>query len=97
MYLFRVEVNHCDIWFIRFCVDYHNELLALGNTAGKIFIWDLKSDETTKLKYRSESSLKPGSSIYSQKKDADVRKRGLVEAKLTFVAFCDLWPLISHQ
>ena len=49
-FILRLEVNHCDIWFIRFCVDYRNELLALGNTAGKIFIWDLKSDEATRIK-----------------------------------------------
>ena len=46
----RLEVSHCDIWFIRFCVDYHHELLALGNTAGKIFIWDLTSDETSRIR-----------------------------------------------
>ena len=46
----RLEVSHCDIWFIRFCVDYHHELLALGNTAGKIFIWDLTSDESTRIR-----------------------------------------------
>ena len=47
-FILRLEVNHCGIWFIRFCVDYRNELLALGNTAGKILLWDLTDNTRIK-------------------------------------------------
>ena len=47
----RLEVSHCDIWFIRFCLDYRHEMLILGNQVGKILVWDLTVDEPNKLKY----------------------------------------------
>jgi len=48
--LHKLEVSHCDIWFIRFCVDYKHELLILGNQVGKVFVWDLTVDEPNKLR-----------------------------------------------
>ena len=50
----RLEVSHCDIWFIRFCVDYKHELLILGNQVGKVFVWDLTVDEPNKLRWASQ-------------------------------------------
>ena len=47
---FRFEIAHCDIWFIRFCVDFKHELLALGNTAGKLSYWELTADDPSKMK-----------------------------------------------
>ena len=49
--LSRLEINHCDIWFIKFGVDYKQTTLALGNTVGRISLWDLTVDEPSKLKY----------------------------------------------
>ena len=49
-YCFRFEIAHCDIWFIRFCVDFKHELLALGNTAGKLSYWELTADDPSKMK-----------------------------------------------
>ncbi|XP_064404709.1 polycomb protein EED-like [Halichondria panicea] len=48
--LHRLEINHCDIWFIRFAVDYRQKLLALGTTNGKIALWDLTVDEPSKMR-----------------------------------------------
>jgi polycomb protein EED len=48
--LHRFEVNNCDIWYIRFCLDFACELLALGNQVGKIYVWDLTVDDMTRIK-----------------------------------------------
>ena len=50
MMIRRLDVLHCDIWFIRFCLDYQQELLILGNTTGRIFVWDLTTDDPIKLR-----------------------------------------------
>ena len=44
----RFEVSNCDIWYIRFCLDYECETLVLGNQVGKIYMWDLTSDDTAR-------------------------------------------------
>ena len=46
----RFEMSHCDLWFIRFCVDYQHKLLFLGNTLGKLFYWDLTASDPAKMK-----------------------------------------------
>lgn len=37
----------CDIWFIRFETDFQQNYLAAGNILGKIFLWNLKSKDST--------------------------------------------------
>ena len=44
-----LEVEHCEIWFIRFSMDSGNKVLALGNTKGNIYIWDLMVSYTPSL------------------------------------------------
>ena len=46
----RLEVNNCDIWYIRFCLDYEQSLLVLGNQVGKVFVWDMMVEDPAKLK-----------------------------------------------
>ena len=46
----RLEVTNCDIWYIRFCLDYEQSLLVLGNQVGKVFVWDMMVEDPTKLK-----------------------------------------------
>lgn len=48
--LHRLEVTNCDIWYIRFCLDYEQSLLVLGNQVGKVFVWDMMVEDPTKLK-----------------------------------------------
>ena len=39
---------NCDIWYIRFCLDHQWETLVLGNQVGKIYLWDLTSDDSAR-------------------------------------------------
>ncbi|XP_072019248.1 polycomb protein EED-like [Amphiura filiformis] len=44
----KFEYLQCDIWFMRFSIDYSKKVLALGNQVGKVFVWDLDVDDPTK-------------------------------------------------
>lgn len=39
-----LDVEDCDMWFVRMDLDTSQRYLAVGNTLGKIFVFDLESD-----------------------------------------------------
>ncbi|KAK7500178.1 hypothetical protein BaRGS_00008725 [Batillaria attramentaria] len=43
--LHRFDYRECEIWYMRFCLDYQQKILALGNQVGRIFIWDLDVED----------------------------------------------------
>lgn len=43
--LHRFEYRECEIWYMRFCLDYQHKMMALGNQVGRIFVWDLDVDD----------------------------------------------------
>jgi len=38
------EYSNCDIWYMRFAVCPSYESIAAGNQAGKIFVWDVRTE-----------------------------------------------------
>jgi polycomb protein EED len=36
------HLEHADIWFIRFSLDFHCKYLAVGNRMGKVFVYDVE-------------------------------------------------------
>jgi WD40 repeat protein len=48
------DLEHCNIWFVRFSIDDIGRLLAVGNIKGEVDIWDIDT-----CKKRSSQTLKP--------------------------------------
>ncbi|XP_025205536.1 polycomb protein EED [Melanaphis sacchari] len=44
------DFKDCDVWFIRFSMDFSQKILALGNTIGKIYVWDLNSNDQASMR-----------------------------------------------
>jgi polycomb protein EED len=49
------DLDHCEIWFVRFAVDDSGRLLAVGNIKGEVHIWDIDACK----KKRPTKQLKP--------------------------------------
>jgi len=46
----RLDIKDCEIWFIRFSLDYWKRTLALGNQFGKTYIYDLAASEPSSIR-----------------------------------------------
>ncbi|CAL1547484.1 unnamed protein product [Lymnaea stagnalis] len=61
--LHRFEYKECEIWYMRFSLDYNQQIMALGNQVGHIFVWDLEVDDPTQTKFTKLSHHKCNSAI----------------------------------
>lgn len=43
----KFEYKECDIWFMRFSMDFEQKILALGNQNGRVNVWDVDVDDPT--------------------------------------------------
>ena len=41
-------LNKCDVWFVRFATDPNCRMLAVGNNAGEVKVWDVSSPNPTR-------------------------------------------------
>lgn len=48
--LHRFDYKDCDIWYMRFGLDFWQKVLALGNQIGKVYVWDLDLEDPTQSK-----------------------------------------------
>ncbi|XP_059153867.1 polycomb protein EED-like [Physella acuta] len=61
--LHRFEYKECEIWYMRFSLDYNQQVMALGNQVGHIFVWDLEVDDPTQTRFTKLSHHKCNSAI----------------------------------
>lgn len=61
--LHRFEFKDCDIWYMRFSLDYSQQVMALGNQIGQIYVWDLAVDDPTQTKFTKLSHHKSTSAV----------------------------------
>ncbi|KAK2186830.1 hypothetical protein NP493_187g00037 [Ridgeia piscesae] len=48
--LHQFEYRECDIWFMRFSLDYWQRIVALGNQVGRVFVWDIDVDDSAQVR-----------------------------------------------
>jgi len=76
----KLDIRDCEIWFVRFSTDLEEKTLALGNTKGKIYTWDLTVSDPT--------SLRP-SILSNPKCNTAVRQTSLSRDGEVLIAVCD--------
>jgi len=46
----RFDIKDCDIWFIRFCLDFCKKTIAVGNKSGKTYIFDVNVSDPSQIR-----------------------------------------------
>ncbi|MBW03535.1 Polycomb protein EED, partial [Eschrichtius robustus] len=59
----RFDYSQCDIWYMRFSMDFWQKMLALGNQVGKLYVWDLEVEDPHKAKCTTLTHHKCGAAI----------------------------------
>ncbi|XP_074645779.1 polycomb protein eed-B-like isoform X2 [Tubulanus polymorphus] len=45
--LHQFEYKECEIWFMRFSMDFFQKILVVGNQVGRLYVWDLDVEDPT--------------------------------------------------
>ncbi|XP_066283888.1 polycomb protein eed-B-like isoform X1 [Branchiostoma lanceolatum] len=61
--LHKFQYHQCDIWYMRFSIDYWQKVLALGNQVGRLFVWDLGVEDPVKARLSTLTHPKCTSAI----------------------------------
>nr|CAB3240897.1 polycomb protein eed-like [Phallusia mammillata] len=72
--LSRLDFQHCDIWYMRFAIDYWHKFLAVGNQYGKTFVWELDQLDPVKSKCFTLTNIRCTTTIRQTafSKDGDI-------------------------
>jgi polycomb protein EED len=90
-FIHRFEIRDCEIWFLRFSMDYWKKVLALGNQYGKTYIYDLSVDSP---------SSKPSNILSHPKCTSPIRQTALSRDGRVLVCVCDdstIWRWDLHE
>lgn len=74
------DYSDCDIWFMRFSMDYWQMVLALGNQVGRLYVWDLAVNDP---------ALATCSVLTHPKCNAAIRQTAVSPDGSTIVSVCD--------
>ncbi|XP_076445382.1 polycomb protein EED-like [Babylonia areolata] len=61
--LHRFDYRECEIWYMRFCLDYQQKMMALGNQVGRIFVWDLEVEDPAQTRFTKLTHQKCSTAI----------------------------------
>jgi len=76
----KIGFKDCEIWFVRFSLDKHQKVMALGNQVGRTYVWDLDVGEPGLINY----------SVLSHPKcTAAIRQTSLSKTGDTLICVCD--------
>ncbi|PFX34540.1 Polycomb protein eed-A [Stylophora pistillata] len=78
--LHRFEFSQCDIWYMRFSLDYEQRLMAVGNQTGKTFVWDIGVDDPTKAR---------STTLVHNKCVSAIRQTGFSKDGKILISVCD--------
>jgi len=59
----KFEYKDCDIWFMRFSMDYKQKMLAVGNQTGRIYVWEMGINDPQMIRSASLSHPKCNSAL----------------------------------
>ncbi|RNA37689.1 Polycomb eed-A [Brachionus plicatilis] len=54
----RFEAKECDIWFVRFGLDFSHRVMAVGTTNGKVYVWKVDTENSNDFSRISLSNQK---------------------------------------
>ena len=49
--LHKFEIKDCDLWYIRFSMDFDQKYLTLGNQNGKVYVWCMDFEDPNNIKF----------------------------------------------
>ncbi|XP_062515313.1 polycomb protein eed-like [Corticium candelabrum] len=78
--LHQFDLTNCDIWFLRFCLDFEMRVLACGNQSGRIFLWDLAVEEPGLAKHTQ---------LFHPRCESAVRHVGFSSCSRVLISVCD--------
>ncbi|ELU03609.1 hypothetical protein CAPTEDRAFT_1436 [Capitella teleta] len=61
--LHQFDFKECDIWFMRFSMDFWQRILAMGTQYGRVFVWDIDVDDPTLARATVLTHSKCGSAV----------------------------------
>lgn len=81
----RFDYLECEIWFIRFALDFMQKRMALGNQHGRTFVWNLDVEDPTTAEYTT---------LYHSKCTTAIRQTSFSRDGRIIICVCDdgtLW------